>query len=406
MDRISQLSDDLLIEILSLVPTKDAVAVSTLSKRWMSLWTLVPRLIFYDYFDEDDEYYYYSSEYFDHKEKHAKRLSRFVSGTLLLHKAAALESFYLKSATECSPSEVGLWVRIAVERFVRDLKIIFYGHHGLVHLPSNFFRCETLETLVLDRLIVSEVPCRCSFGSLKKLQLLSLKYSDDESFSRLTSSCPVLEDLVVETCLSDNVVTFTVNVPSLQSLFVRTQSTWQINIPDYHLFVIHSYSMNQLKVAGYRGKFDVIGDMPKFVKANFQSVCRHDKAVESSCFVKPLCVFDEEVVSLEICTHEYKSTMVVNAFQHSTKLQVLKLVYKPLCVLPRYVPECLLHHLKTFEWRDYEGTKYEKEVAIYILNNARRLVTATIYPLARKHCVFEELEIASRGSRACDLTMG
>lgn len=55
--------------------------------------------------------------------------------------------------------------------------------------------------------------------------------------------------------------------------------------------------------------------------------------------------------------------MVVNAFQHSSKLQVLKLVYKARCsILPEYVPECLLHHLKTFEWRDYGGTKYEKEV--------------------------------------------
>lgn len=98
--------------------------------------------------------------------------------------------------------------------------------------------------------------------------------------------------------------------------------------------------------------------------------------------------------------------MVVNAFQHSSKLQVLKLVYKARCIQPKYVPECLLHHLKTFEWRDYGGTKYEKKVAIYILMSARRLVTATIYPRARKHYMFEELEIASRRSRACELTMG
>lgn len=55
MDRISQLSDDLLIKILSLVSTKDAVAMSLLSKRWKSLWTLVPRLIFGDYSDEDED---------------------------------------------------------------------------------------------------------------------------------------------------------------------------------------------------------------------------------------------------------------------------------------------------------------------------------------------------------------
>lgn len=79
-------------------------------------------------------------------------------------------------------------------------------------------------------------------------------------------------------------------------------------------------------------------------------------------------------------------------------------------IQPRRVPKCLLLHLKTFEWRDYEGTEVEKEVAVYVLNNAKRLVTATIYPfsvsLVRKRKMFEEVEIATRSSRSCALTMG
>lgn len=64
--------------------------------------------------------------------------------------------------------------------------------------------------------------------------------------------------------------------------------------------------------------------------------------------------------------------------------------------------ECLLLHLKTFDWRDYRGTKVDKEVAIYILRNAKRLVTASIYPgsvkLVSEHQMFEELEIPTRSS--------
>lgn len=45
-DRISALSDDLLVQILSHVPTKDAVATMILSKRWRSVWTMVPKLEF------------------------------------------------------------------------------------------------------------------------------------------------------------------------------------------------------------------------------------------------------------------------------------------------------------------------------------------------------------------------
>lgn len=113
------------------------------------------------------------------------------------------------------------------------------------------------------------------------------------------------------------------------------------------------------------------------------------------------------------------SSLLMHVLRHSPVLQTLKLVvldnwnfergvkvrwYRPSCV-----PECLLFHLKTFEWVDYNGTEDEKRVAVYVLKNARRLETATVFPeslMMNKRLVFEELEIATRGSRACELTMG
>ncbi|RZC49420.1 hypothetical protein C5167_017846 [Papaver somniferum] len=46
MDQISNLSDDVLVIILSLVPTEQAVTTSFLSKRWKFLWNLLPELDF------------------------------------------------------------------------------------------------------------------------------------------------------------------------------------------------------------------------------------------------------------------------------------------------------------------------------------------------------------------------
>ncbi|CAL9243875.1 unnamed protein product [Arabidopsis halleri] len=43
-DRISHLHDDLLLRILSFIPTSDAISTSLLSKRWKFLWKMMPTL--------------------------------------------------------------------------------------------------------------------------------------------------------------------------------------------------------------------------------------------------------------------------------------------------------------------------------------------------------------------------
>ncbi|XP_024011690.1 F-box/FBD/LRR-repeat protein At5g56420 [Eutrema salsugineum] len=416
MDKVSQLPDDLLIKILSLVPTKNVIAMSILSKRWRSLWTLLPRLIFGE--DDEDE-----EEHAEYNWADQINLSQVVYTTLLLHKAQVLECFHLNITTICSASEIELWVRVAVDRFVRDLKIRFCNGYGLITLPISLYRSETLETLELRSVKFLEVPSQFSFPSLKRLRLLFVKYADEESFVRLISNCPVLEDLVVETCHNDNVATFTVNVPSLESLSIRHTLPYFGTEGD--VFVVHYHSLKQLTInLDYIGDIKFIGNnMPKLVEANLVSLSCHAKVLASFPNIKRLflCLDGEalypigtvlfQLVRLELCLCESNWTnMLVSVLQHSPKLQVLKLALnhflsedRNVCwIQPSCVPECLLLHLNTFEWRDYGGSEEEKQVAVYILKNARRLVTATIYPdsaeLASKHEMFEELEIESRFS--------
>uniref|UniRef100_M4EHP0 FBD domain-containing protein n=1 Tax=Brassica campestris TaxID=3711 RepID=M4EHP0_BRACM len=355
-----------------------------LSKRWISLWTLVPRLIFGDYPEEDD----------DREEEDAEAsendhcCSQFVYGTLLLHKAPVLERFHLNRVSGCSASEIDLWVRLAVDRFVRDLKIRFFPEYGIIRLPSTLFRCATLETLELRKVVISEVPSRVSFQSLKTFRLLFVKYADEESFVRLISDCPVLEDLVVETCHDDNVVTFTINVPSLEKFSIR--NTLQDLETENDVFVVHYHSLKQLTIVDYFGELKLLGNnnMPQLVEANLLSVSCHAKVLESFSRLK----------RISLCLPEENHSVTEDR--------------KVFWTQPSCVPQCLLYHLETFEWRDYDGTEeVEKEMAIYILKNASRLVTATIYypdlfEWERKLQMFKELEVVSRGSRSCELTMG
>lgn len=47
-DMISALPDALLVQILSLLPSKDAMATSILSKPWRYVWMLLPKLVYSD----------------------------------------------------------------------------------------------------------------------------------------------------------------------------------------------------------------------------------------------------------------------------------------------------------------------------------------------------------------------
>lgn len=266
-----------LIKILSFAPTKDAVATTVLSKRWLSLWTMVPRLTFEDYLINIEE---------TNEVRGVVLPSHAVSGTLLLHKSPVIESFHLTKAYECSDSEIYLWVRIAVDRFVRDLKISFINEHCLIRLPSRLFRCETLETLELHRVIFLDVPSRFSLRSLKTLRLRAVKYADEESFTRLISSFPLLKNLVVHSCSDDNVETFTIDVPSLRSLTVW--NTLQDSGPNYSLFVIHPHSLNHLDIVSEYGEVNVMGKMPKLVEANLHTLATPGNALESLAFAKRL----------------------------------------------------------------------------------------------------------------------
>lgn len=105
MDRISSLPDDSLLKILSLLTTEDVLKTSVLSKRWRNLWKLVPKLE-----------YIHSDENVDHG-----RFLLFVDRSLLLNTAPVLESLrFMFISQGCNDVDIGFWVRIAVERGLRD----------------------------------------------------------------------------------------------------------------------------------------------------------------------------------------------------------------------------------------------------------------------------------------------
>ncbi|CAN7095093.1 unnamed protein product [Brassica rapa subsp. narinosa] len=103
MDIISGLSDDLLIKILLLVPTKVAVSTSILSKRWEYLWMWLPKL-----------------QYGHRREPEWENLRCFLDRNLPLHRAPVIESFRLELCnTRFKPESINMWVVVALSHCLR-----------------------------------------------------------------------------------------------------------------------------------------------------------------------------------------------------------------------------------------------------------------------------------------------
>ncbi|KAL1199907.1 F-box/FBD/LRR-repeat protein [Cardamine amara subsp. amara] len=420
-DRISELPEALILGILSFLPTKDVIATSVLSKQWGSLWKMVPKL-----------------EFESNDQKFAENVTR----SLLSHKAPVLERLQLKLSDKCEAIDVELerWAGIAISRNVREFVLkIFLSFGPSVTLPSSLFCSDTLETLKLNNGISLIVPCSVSMKSLRTLHLHGVKYKDEESFRNLLSGCPNLEDLQLHRYYPNNVTNVIIVSPSLKRLSIWD---YRIGLENNGGYVINAPCLEYLYIGNLKGhEFCLIENAPMLVEAKVRNVSDivNEKILGSLISVKRLVLelspleieypsgsIFYQLVSLEMCTRKDEWwNLLALMLDSSPKLQVLKLIdqypgYKSVGMVgrnwnePKYVPECLLSHLETFEWINYSWkSEQEQEVATYILRSARHLKKATfstrpIYSiylnkLENRRKMLNELDCVVKASKSCHL---
>jgi len=194
---------------------------------------------------------------YDDSYKNIKRFSCFVDKSLVLHKAPILETLHFKLGKTCGGEDIPKWIRAADKSSVRELIIQIDSSSRLVpiKLPKSLYMdCRMLVTLKLSNVIIVDVSSHVSFPSLKSLFLVSVKYPGDKFLTSLLSNCNVLEDLVLEQCPNDNVITFTIRVPSLKSLVLHT-SRHIYEDDDAHGCVIDAPSLELFDLCDYDGNF-------------------------------------------------------------------------------------------------------------------------------------------------------
>ncbi|CAH8278544.1 unnamed protein product [Arabidopsis lyrata] len=191
------LPDDLLVQILSFLPTKKAASTSLLSKRWRTMFTFSPNL------DFDDSIFCQPRKKNRNKNPNdvQERFNDFVDKAFALKGSENINKFSLKLSRTYKEKlyNIDRWICNALEQgiseFHLDIKPTWYGWHDL---PSEVFTSTTLVKLSLGTTLRCQgLPSDTSLPALKILFLDSILFEEDQSFDVFLAACPALEDLTI-----------------------------------------------------------------------------------------------------------------------------------------------------------------------------------------------------------------
>ncbi|XP_021755831.1 FBD-associated F-box protein At5g56370-like [Chenopodium quinoa] len=258
VDRISNLPDALLSEILSLLSTKEAVATSILSKRWEYIWTEVPVLDFS-----------YS------KDKLSSNFTTFVNRVLILNDAPVIRLFrlnlYQEDDEEIEDMHVWSWIRNTMRRDVLEIDVI----------------CGTPEArgLVSEKLKVLKLRCPLkgsrllySFPILSILHLEFCYIEDHDSMNNIWSGLPCLNEFLLYHC------------HGLQNLRIQSSSLKRLTVAGTlfrmeGLVIIEAPSLEYISIEDqvYCCEFDI--NIPSLVEADID-ICGMIDGISAAEFLK------------------------------------------------------------------------------------------------------------------------
>lgn len=179
-DRLSELTDSLILVILSLLPMKDVVNTTFLSKRWRDLWTTTPCLDFGNQLCSPN----------------------FVSGSRALWKGAKILKFILNLEFKLPfTTHIDSWLLCAIENRVEELYLDlsdFITHTNCLEAeycaPQGLYSCSSITKLSLFswRLKIDE---NVQWTQLKSLTIEGAHSLTEDAINKVVSGAPRLEVL-------------------------------------------------------------------------------------------------------------------------------------------------------------------------------------------------------------------
>jgi len=250
-DRISQLPDEILANILSLLKIKEAGRSSVLSHRWRDLWKFTSSLNF-------DASETITKLVGRKKERERSKYVAWVNQVLKLHLCPSLDefrvSFYLDSSNSCDIDE---WINFVISKRVKILEI-------------------DLHPLSLDTRYTPSQECYLCFkspsnlSSIKCLTSLSLSHVNvrGELIEYFLSNCPNLEQLRM--FWLDQIVNLNVSGPSLQLK--------HLEISRCNFLESLEFCAPKLLTFKYFGQTSIrlsLGSLPLLAELDIEEVCDH-----------------------------------------------------------------------------------------------------------------------------------
>ncbi|XP_006280483.2 putative F-box/FBD/LRR-repeat protein At5g56810 [Capsella rubella] len=418
-DMISHLPNDLLFRILSLIPVSDAMSTSQLSKRWRPVWKMLPTLVY----DENSCPNIGSLGGF----------VQFCGRSLHLHEAPLVKTLNLKLRKHSDSLDSLLFPMIHSTLLEISISSTTYPcYYSHISFTNNLDVFQTLVVLKLQgHILLDVVESPVCFRSLKSLYLKCVKFECEDSFSRLLSSCPVLEELFIQRLCSVGRFVFSISVPTLQRLSFTKEQGYYCN--DDAIVEVIAPLLKYLKIFDRVGSFNLVEDISKLVEASVKvNLSKNEKlpkvltSVEHlSLDLYPSMVFhltdrfiSKQLLHLEIDIYDnFRSNLLMSLLRDLPCLRALKLNHQhpnytvedqPCSVSePSSVPECLSFHLETIQWIGYAGSYEEIKAAVYVLENASCLKKATISLHSRDtendQLMIKELESMPKASTMCQL---
>ncbi|XP_057772045.1 F-box/LRR-repeat protein At3g26922-like isoform X2 [Salvia miltiorrhiza] len=204
-DRLSELPDSLILEILSLLDTRDVVRTSLLSKRWENLWSTIPCL--------------------DLLKQTPSVISSVVSqwkGPKILKFRLSFPSFILGP----SSSVIDSWLLFAIEKRVEELFLDLNSYKKVDYcLPQTLYTCSSITKLTLEDCKL-RIEDNVQWHQLKTLEIRYPDWLSGDAMNQILLGAPLLEELVLKSFKIGENENFNIRSTSLKILKIQTGYIW------------------------------------------------------------------------------------------------------------------------------------------------------------------------------------